>query len=165
MFIMERCVNMGNLDVKNGNTTSIGVSQPIGVSQAIGVSKEIRSAQSIRENQTIEEAFANATPRPGDESPSKVNLGVTQNMNIPSQQLVMNNYSTPPKKKKNMIVAMLLSFFFGPLGMIYTNVIHALILIVLFFLTAGITGSIGVYLFWFVSLVWTYIDIKKFNEE
>ncbi len=150
-----RYLIMGNFEEQSGNNMPIGAPQPIGASKPIGAPQNIGAPTNIAVN----------SPPVSDGSSPKSRLGVTQNMNIPSQQPVMNNYSTPPKEKKSMLIAMLLAFLFGPFGMIYTNVKHALILIVLLVVIAAITGGLGGFLFWIVSMIWTYIDVKKFNEE
>lgn len=145
---------MGNFGKKSKHNMPIGTPQAIGASQPIGAPQAAGAFHSIE---------VNGSPV-SDDILSQSGRRVTQNKNILAQQPVMNNYSTPPKEKKSMIIAMLLAFLFGPFGMIYTNVKHAFILIVLLVVIASITGGLGGFLFWIASMIWTYIDIKNFNE-
>lgn len=146
---------MGDFEANKGNNMTMGISQSIGSAQTIGASQSIGTSQSMgaSDSQSVKE------------TKDKPQLGVAQNMNIPSQALGVNNYTVPTKKKKSMLKAMLLTFFLGPLGMFYTNGIHALILVVAYFVIVQVLGSLAVWLCWLISLIWTYIDIKKFNEE
>ena len=67
--------------------------------------------------------------------------------------------------KKKMWLALLLTFLLGPIGLLYANVKHALILVVatvvVSFLTSGMGGMAG----WVASMIWAYKDVNEYNSE
>ena len=71
----------------------------------------------------------------------------------------------PYRGKKKMWLALLLTFLLGPIGLLYANVKHALILVVatvvVSFLTAGAGGLAG----WVASMVLAYKDVNEYNNE
>ncbi len=152
---------MGDFGANKRNNISTGISQPIGSSQSIGAPQSIEASKWIG----ISHSVGGGDARPATEAKDKPQLGIAQNMDIPSQAPVINNYTVPAKKKKSMLKAMLLTVFFGPLGMFYANAIHALILIGLYFVIVQVLGSLAVWLCWLASVIWAYIDVNKFNEE
>lgn len=68
-----------------------------------------------------------------------------------------------PVQKKSMAVALILTFLFGPLGMLYVNVKHALILIGLAIVGTLLTDGLAGIGFWIASMVWASIDVNEIN--
>jgi hypothetical protein len=66
-------------------------------------------------------------------------------------------------KRKSMLVAVLLTLIFGPLGMLYSTVIGALIMLAI---TAALGFGIhfGFFFTWPVCLIWTVVAVNKFNR-
>lgn len=60
-------------------------------------------------------------------------------------------------------MALILTFLFGPLGMLYVNVKHALILIGLAIVGALLTDGLAGIGFWIASMVWASIDVNEIN--
>lgn len=67
--------------------------------------------------------------------------------------------------KKKMWLALLLTFLFGPIGMLYANVKHALMLIVATLVVSFLTGGMGSIAGWIASMIWAYKDVKEYNGE
>ncbi|MCR5175580.1 MAG: zinc ribbon domain-containing protein [Anaerovibrio sp.] len=86
------------------------------------------------------------------------------NPTVQNNQMYQQPPMMDPPARKNMVVAMLLSFLFGPLGMLYTNVKHAAILIVIAIVGGVLTGGLVGLPCWIASMVWTYIDVQKINN-
>lgn len=72
--------------------------------------------------------------------------------------------------KKNMAVGIILAVFFGPLGLLYTDVKKGLILFgaaVVISILNFLIPFIGLINFgiWILSIVWQYQNITKINAE
>lgn len=66
-------------------------------------------------------------------------------------------------REKSVLVALLLTFFFGPIGMLYSTILGA---IVTFFLNLVIgipTAGVGLVLLWPIQMIWSYMAVKNHN--
>ncbi|MDO5615709.1 MAG: hypothetical protein Q4G16_05940 [Cruoricaptor ignavus] len=69
------------------------------------------------------------------------------------------------KDKKSVGLSLLLTFFFGPLGMLYSTVTGA---IVMFFISAAIgfiTLGFGFFLTWPICMIWGAIAASNHNSK
>lgn len=66
--------------------------------------------------------------------------------------------------QKSMVVGLLLTFFFGSLGLLYTNVKAGLILTALTILLAIPSLGLSLGLSWIGSIVWAAIEIDSVNK-
>lgn len=68
------------------------------------------------------------------------------------------------QSQKSMTTALLLSFFFGPLGMLYSTITGALIMFLLSVLAALFTFGIGLFFTWPVCMVWAAVAARGNNK-
>jgi hypothetical protein len=66
---------------------------------------------------------------------------------------------------KSMGIAILLTFLFGPLGMLYSTIPGALIMIVLSLIVALLTVGLGLFLIWPICIVWGAIATSSYNKK
>lgn len=68
-------------------------------------------------------------------------------------------------QKKSMVAALLLTFFFGPLGLLYSTISGALILLVLTVVIGFFTLGIGFFVGWLASMIWAAIAVSSNNKK
>jgi hypothetical protein len=82
----------------------------------------------------------------------------------------MSQYPSPPPtvivaSTKSVALSLVFTFFFGPLGMLYSTIWGALVMIVLsvpaFFLTFGH----GAFLIWPISMIWGAWAAHRYNQR
>ena len=66
---------------------------------------------------------------------------------------------------KSMGVSILLTVFFGPLGMLYSTVPGAIIMIILSLIVAVFTVGIGLIFTWPICIVWGAIATSSHNKK
>lgn len=66
---------------------------------------------------------------------------------------------------KSVGVSLLLTFFFGPLGMFYSTVWGAIIMIIISVVLFLVTFGIGVFITWPVSMIWGAIAASAHNNK
>jgi len=85
--------------------------------------------------------------------------------NMPSQQqqqqVVIVNNPHQSVAQKSVFVAFLLTFLFGPLGMLYTTVPGALVMLVLSVLVAIFTLGVGLLITWPICIIWACVAASK----
>lgn len=69
------------------------------------------------------------------------------------------------KSEKSMVVTILLTFFFGPLGMLYSTVMGGVIMIAVSVVVAVITLGFGVLITWPVCIIWAAIATSNYNKN
>lgn len=67
------------------------------------------------------------------------------------------------KSQKSVGVALLLSFFFGPLGMLYSTVTGAIIMFIITCLVALFTFGFGLIFTWPLCMIWAAVAAKNTN--
>ncbi len=80
-----------------------------------------------------------------------------QNQQPQVQQIVI-------KTQKSPFLAALLAFLFGPLGMLYSTVIGAIVMFIVDVLMVIFTAGLGLILTIPIGMIWAYMAAKKQNE-
>lgn len=62
-------------------------------------------------------------------------------------------------------VALLLTFFFGPLGMLYSTVSGALVMIVVSVVLAFFTLGLSFFLTWPICMIWGAVAASSHNQK
>ena len=98
-------------------------------------------------------------------------------VNVPSTKttrrfIAMNNPNGNVQKvvvmqgsSKNVMVAFLLSFFFGPLGMFYSTVSGALIMLVISIVVGIFTLGFGLFITWPICIIWACVAAGNHNKK
>jgi hypothetical protein len=66
---------------------------------------------------------------------------------------------------KSVLVAGLLTFFFGPIGMFYSTVIGAIIMLVLYVAVGIITLGFGLIILHPIAIIWACLAVSNHNEK
>ena len=69
------------------------------------------------------------------------------------------------KTEKSMGVTILLTILFGPLGMFYSTVTGAIVMIVVSGLVAIVTLGLGLIITWPVCIIWAAVKTNKYNKN
>ena len=69
------------------------------------------------------------------------------------------------KTEKSMGVTILLTILFGPLGMFYSTVTGAIVMIVVSGLVAIVTLGLGLIITWPVSIIWAAVATNNYNKS
>lgn len=67
--------------------------------------------------------------------------------------------------RKSQGVSFLLTFFFGPLGLLYSSVVGGVILTISAFVVGMFTFGVGALLLWPVAIVWGAAATSSFNSN
>ena len=76
-------------------------------------------------------------------------------------QNVTNFYVQQPQRQKSMAVAFLLTFFFGPLGMLYSTVAGALIMLVVSVVLGFLTAGLSLFVTWPICIIWAMMAARN----
>lgn len=76
----------------------------------------------------------------------------------------MSNESTERPANKSLAAALLLTFFLGPFGLCYVNVILGVILGIIWLLCWIFTFGLLAFIPWVVGMVFAAIDIENYNN-
>jgi len=68
------------------------------------------------------------------------------------------------KGQKNVFLAFLLSFLFGPLGMLYSTVIGAVVMFIVNVIAIIFTGGIGLVITIPIGIAWAVIAAINYNK-
>ncbi len=68
-------------------------------------------------------------------------------------------------QQKSVLVSLLLSFFFGPLGMLYSTILGAIIMLIITVPVAVFTAGIGLIFTVPICMIWSFIAIKTHNSK
>ena len=66
---------------------------------------------------------------------------------------------------KSVGASLILTFLFGPLGMFYSTVIGALIMIVLYIIVGIITLGLGLIVLHPIAMIWGAISVSNYNRR
>ena len=69
------------------------------------------------------------------------------------------------KAEKSMGITILLTILFGPLGMLYSTVTGAIVMIIVNVVVAIITLGFGLFITWPVCFIWAAIATNKYNKS
>ena len=79
-------------------------------------------------------------------------------------QACLNGF-TPVPGQKNPVLALILTFFFGPLGMLYSTVLGGLVTLVVSGLIGFLTAGLGLFLIWPLQLLWSGLTVRGHNQR
>lgn len=83
----------------------------------------------------------------------------------------VNNVQTKPtqviivQNRKSVGLAFILTFFFGPLGMLYSTVAGGIIMFFLSIIIAIVTFGFGLFITWPVCIIWGTIAASQSNAN
>jgi hypothetical protein len=66
---------------------------------------------------------------------------------------------------KSIGVSIILTFLFGPLGMFYSTIHGAMVMILLSFVVGLATFGLGLFITWPISIIWGAIATSTYNQE
>jgi hypothetical protein len=66
---------------------------------------------------------------------------------------------------KSVGIALLLTFLFGPIGMLYSTVVGALVMLVASVLAVLLTAGLGLFLTWPIGMVWAAVAVNTSNSK
>jgi len=69
------------------------------------------------------------------------------------------------KAEKSMGVTILLTFLFGPLGMLYSTVTGAIVMLVVNVLIAILTLGFGLVFTWPICIIWAAVATSNYNKS
>jgi|GEM_PF-2824207 len=99
-------------------------------------------------------------PQPASQAvPPTQNIYITQQVQQSAPAVVM---LSPPQ---SVVTALVLTFFFGPLGMLYSTVLGAVVMIVAALVIGPLTLGIGLFLIWPLSMVWGAMAAANANKK
>jgi len=78
--------------------------------------------------------------------------------NKPVQQIIVTS-------TKSILISLILTFFFGPLGMLYTTISGAIIMVVLTVIMAIVTLGMGTFLVWPICMIWGALAAASYNKK
>ncbi len=67
--------------------------------------------------------------------------------------------------KKSMFISILLTLLFGPLGMFYSTIKGAVVMLVITIAAAIFTLGYSVIITWLVCIIWGAVAVNKYNEK
>lgn len=67
--------------------------------------------------------------------------------------------------QKSVGLSFLLTFLFGPLGMLYSTVFGAIIMIILSIIIGAVTFGLGLILIWPVCIIWGIVSTNSYNKN
>jgi hypothetical protein len=76
-----------------------------------------------------------------------------------------NCHSVVTIPTKSMGTSLLLTFLFGPIGMIYSTISGALIMLVLLLLISIYAFGIWLLIIWPIQLIWAAIAVNSYNKR
>ena len=68
-------------------------------------------------------------------------------------------------KEKSVLIAFLLAFFFGPLGMLYTTVSGAIIMLVVSLVVGVFTFGLGLLITQPICVIWSVVAANSHNSQ
>ena len=69
------------------------------------------------------------------------------------------------KSEKNVGIAILLSFIFGPLGMFYSTIAGAVVMLIVSLIVGIVTLGIGFLITWPVCIIWAAVAANNYNKS
>jgi hypothetical protein len=69
------------------------------------------------------------------------------------------------KTEKSMGVTILLTILFGPLGMLYSTITGAIVMVIVSVLVAIVTLGFGLLITWPVCIIWAAVATKNYNKN
>ena len=66
---------------------------------------------------------------------------------------------------KSMGIAILLTVLFGPLGMLYSTIVGAIVMGIISVIVGFVTVGIGLLVTWPICVIWAAIAVSNFNKN
>lgn len=66
---------------------------------------------------------------------------------------------------KSVGVSLVLTFFFGPLGMLYSTVTGAIVMFVLYLVIGILTLGLGLIILHPAAMIWGAIEVNNYNKK
>jgi len=66
---------------------------------------------------------------------------------------------------KSVGVSLLLTFFFGPLGLLYSTVIGAIVMLFLYLIIGIITLGFGIIILHPIAMIWGAVSVSNYNKK
>jgi len=66
---------------------------------------------------------------------------------------------------KSVLASILLTFFFGPLGMFYSTVVGAIIMLVLYIVIGIVTLGLGLIILHPIAIIWGAVAVSSYNKK
>lgn len=69
------------------------------------------------------------------------------------------------KSPKSMGISIALTLFFGPLGMFYSTILGAIIMIIVDIIVGILTLGLGLLVTWIIQVIWAAIATSMYNKK
>uniref|UniRef100_UPI0039A714E5 hypothetical protein n=1 Tax=Ornithobacterium rhinotracheale TaxID=28251 RepID=UPI0039A714E5 len=69
------------------------------------------------------------------------------------------------KERKSVGISLLLTFFFGPLGMLYSTISGAIIMLIISIVLSVITLGISLFFTWPICMIWGAMAVNSYNKD
>jgi hypothetical protein len=69
------------------------------------------------------------------------------------------------KAPKNVGVAIILTFFFGPLGLLYSSVIGGLVMLPVTIIVGFLTVGLGLFITHPICIIWAAVSASTYNKK
>ncbi|MRJ09216.1 hypothetical protein EDL99_10140 [Ornithobacterium rhinotracheale] len=69
------------------------------------------------------------------------------------------------KQRKSVGLSLLLTFFFGPLGMLYSTIWGAIIMLIISGIVGIITLGMGLPFIWPICMIWGALAARSYNNN
>jgi hypothetical protein len=66
---------------------------------------------------------------------------------------------------KSLVVAILLSVFLGPIGLFYTSVVGAIIMLIITAIIGFLTFGFGLFIPYIICIIWAIIAVNSHNKN
>jgi hypothetical protein len=99
-----------------------------------------------------------------DDIPERVHVQVQKTKELPmsnAQQVQV----VVVRPVKSAGISIILTFLFGPLGMFYSTIAGALIMLVVSLLVAVLTFGLGLIVTWPICIIWGALAVGSYNKR
>lgn len=69
------------------------------------------------------------------------------------------------KSPKSMGISIALTLFFGPLGMFYSTILGAIVMIIIDIIVGVLTLGLGLLVTWPIQVIWAAIATSMYNKK
>lgn len=69
------------------------------------------------------------------------------------------------KSPKSMGISIALTLFFGPLGMFYSTILGAIVMIIIDIIVGALTLGLGLLVTWPIQVIWAAIATSMYNKK
>lgn len=78
--------------------------------------------------------------------------------NKPTQQIIVTS-------TKSVAISLILTFFFGALGMLYSTIWGAIIMMIISLIVGFVTLGMGLILIWPICMIWGAFAAASYNKK